>query len=496
MARTRYRPCAVASTRCDPSMSSPFPRIKPFAIPAAAGLGARAAQAALRFAIVVVALHAPSWITAWVFQAPRAEERPLVNLDLLLAAAIACVSTVAGGVALVLAWAADFIRAAAKNYHFMSAMDFVDAARFVDMLNLRMFVSASLLVVVAGLVICAWAVLSQTRRARWMAWPLILAVFLSAGFDVVNGSFHIFGLAKDSRVVSVNFAGSPLWNVWSTERRSLLASGPPVPMPSPMAYRALQAWQGAHPDRTSMLVLVESMGLPKDPALQAWLMSRLATQRLQSRWVISQSDDEFRGSTTSGELRTLCGLQGHYSRLDDTLTADCLPSRLAAQGQTSIGIHGFGLRMFDRAQWWPRIGLTPWHWPEDEAKGWPMHCNLAFPGVCDGAVLDQAVKEAQQPGRFVYALTLDTHLPLDLPHLAPLPDELRVACRRSVTPNDACRLVQRLGEVLARLEQSLASARATPYVVVVGDHAPPFGEAANREAFAQDRVPMFVMTPR
>lgn len=477
-------------------MSSLFPRAKSFAEPAAAGTWVRVAIATLRFAVVVVALHTPSWITAWVFQAPRAEERPLFNLDLLLAAAIACVSTVAGSVALVLAWGADFIRAAAKNYHFMSTTDFVNAARFVDMLNMRMFVSASLLVVGAGLAVCAWIVLSQTRRAKRMAWPLLMGIFVAAGFDVANGSFHILGLDKDSRIVNVNFAGSPLWNVWSTERRNPLASGPLVPMRNPLAYRALQAWQDAHPGGTSMLVLVESMGLPKDPVLQTWLMSRLATHHLQSRWVVSHSDDEFQGSTTSGELRTLCGLQGHYSRLDDVLVVDCLPRRLTAKGHTSIGIHGFGLRMFDRAQWWPRIGLTPWHWPEAEPQGLPTNCNLAFPGICDSAVLDQAVKEAQQPGRFVYALTLDTHLPLDPENLAPLPEELRVACLRSATPVDACQLIHRLGDVLARLEQALASAPAEPYVVVVGDHAPPFGEAANREAFAPDRVPMFVMAPR
>lgn len=451
----------------------------------------------VRFLAVVAALHAPSWLTAWIFQAPRAEERPLFNLDLLAAAALACVSSLAGGVALVLAWSADLIRAAAKNYHFMSAFDFVDAARFVDMLNLRTFLSASLLGMAVGFASCVWLVLRLTRRSPTLSLSLSLLglAVLAAGCDIVNGSFHVYGLDKDSRIVNMNFAGSPAWNVWRSERQSLLASGSPSPMSDPATYRALQSWQAAHPGQTSMLVLVESMGLPRDPALQTWLKQRLATPRLAARWTIRATDEEFIGSTTSGELRTLCGLHGHYSRLDDALATACLPRQLIAQGVTSIGIHGFGLRMFDRSDWWPRIGLKPWHWPEGGA-GMRMNCNQAFPGVCDSAVLEQAVRQAQAPGRFVYALTLDTHLPLDLRQATPLPEALQAACTASATPPQSCQLVRMLGDLLARLESTLAASNATPFLVVVGDHMPPFGEMSNREAFVAHRVPMFVLTPR
>lgn len=447
------------------------------------------------FICIVVALHTPSWLTAWIFQAPMAEEWPLFNLDLLAAAALACVSTQAGGVVLVLAWAADFIRAAAKNYHFMSALDFVDAARFVDMLNLRTLLSPSALGLVLGFVSCVWLVLRLTHRSARLASPLLGVAVLAASLDVANGSFHIFGLDKDSRIVNLNFAGSPVWNVWRAERQSLLTAGPPVAMRDPATFRALQGWQSAHPGQTSMLVLVESMGLPRDPALQAWLMQRLVTPRVTARWSVQMRDEEFVGSTTSGELRTLCGLQGHYSRLDEAITAGCLPRQLAGRGVTSVGIHGFGLRMFDRAEWWPRVGLTPWQWPEGGGS-MPMNCNQAFPGVCDSEVLALAVRQAQAPRRFVYALTLDTHLPLDTSHAAPLPAALRRACEASAAPEQACQFVNKLGDLLARLEATLAASQATPFLVVVGDHMPPFGEVPNRDAFISHRVPMFVMTPR
>lgn len=465
--------------------------------PAAQHVNRAASRAALaaRFIVIVLALHAPSWLSAWIFQAPRAEERPLFNLDLLLGAAIACVSSLGGAIVLVLAWAADGARSAAKNYHFMSTVDFVDAARFADMLNLPALFSRSLLGALAGALVCLWLVLRLTRRSRQLALPLLALAVLAAGCDIANGSFHLFGLDKDKRAVSLNFAGSPAWNVWASERQSLQAAGPGARITNPVTYRALQTWQAEHPGRTSLLVLVESMGLPRDPALRGWLQGRLMTSRLAARWEMQFSEEAFSGSTTFGELRTLCGLHVHYSRLDDELAAGCLPRQQAAQGMSSIGIHGFGLRMFDRSTWWPRVGLRPWNWLEGDAPK-SMNCNPAFPGVCDVDVLAQAVKQAQEPRRFVYALTLDTHLPLDLKRLPPLPVDLLKACSASSTPLEACQLTRQLGDLLARLESLLAASAATPFLVVVGDHAPPFSERFNREAFATDRVPLFVLKPR
>lgn len=119
-----------------------------------------------RLILTVIALHMPSWLGVWLLQMPRADGRPLFNVDLLLAAAIACASTLAGVVVLVLAWAAEFIRAAANNYHFISTSDFVDAGRFVGMLNLRPFLSVTLLVIALSLFVNLWVVLRLTRRSR------------------------------------------------------------------------------------------------------------------------------------------------------------------------------------------------------------------------------------------------------------------------------------------------------------------------------------------
>lgn len=445
-----------------------------------------------RLILIVIALHMPSWFAGWLLQMPGSDGRPLFNVDLLLAAAIASVSALAGVVVLVLVWVAEFLRAAANNYHFISTSDFVDAGRFIGMLNLRPFLSVTLLTIVVSLLVNLWVVLRLTRRSRGIALLLLIAVALATGCDLANGSFNIFGLGKDSRFLNMNFASSPVWNIWSSERQRHVGVSKLSPMSNPVSFRAMRSWQSAHPGRTLVLVLVESMGLPRAPVLQAWLLKRLSTQRLTARWMIRQGEEPFMGSTTFGELRTLCGLQGHYSLMDQAHAVDCLPRVFARQGVASIGIHGFSLRMFDRNDWWVKIGLQPWRWGGDV----PMNCNLAFPGVCDSAVIERAMIQAQQPKRFIYALTLDTHLPLKQQQSMPLPEDLRLACVASLTPPVPCQLVHKLGDVLAQIESTLAASKATPYLVVVGDHAPPFGEPANREVFAADRVPFFEIIPR
>lgn len=447
-----------------------------------------------RFMLVVCSVHLPSWVLSWMFQGPRADERPIFNLDLLLAAVLACVSPLLGIVALVLAWTADAARLASKNFHFMSAFDFLEAARFVDMLNLSSFVTPWAIALAFGLALCVWMVRRTTRVDRRLWLPLLGLMVACVALDALNGSFHGFGLDRDRRLVDTNFAGSPGWNVWRAQRQSALASGPLRPLAGVVTVQALRSWHDMHPRGTSVAVLVESMGLPRDPGLRAWLTARLATPRVTSRWQVSATQERFLGATTSGELRLLCGLEGHYSKLDAASASGCLPRELATHGVRSIGIHGFGMRMFDRRDWWPRIGLTPWPWPEDPAAaGLPMNCNHAFPGVCDGAVLSRAIEEAQQPARLVYALTLDTHLPLSAGG-EQLP-ELLAACTRVAAPEAACGMVQRLGKVLDQLEQRLATSRTTPFVVVVGDHSPPFSERANREVFDAVEVPVFLLRP-
>ncbi len=450
-----------------------------------------------RWAIVILALQAPSWVWQIASGNFRAEERALFSLDLLAAAIVACFSSALGALALAIAWSAEGLRVLAKNYHFLSALDFLEATRFAALLGLTRFITVPVLIGAIALAASACVVLRQTRGRRELALPLVSTMLALALMDGLNGSSRILGLGGDQRLLAVNLAGSPSWNTLEDRRTELYSDKAPRPAEDPVAFRLMRDWHATHPRAGILLVLVESMGEPRAKPVSEWLAGRLYHPLLRQRWQFSAGTEPFAGNTTAGELRVLCGLHGHYSRLTDSLAADCLPSRLRRSGMATVALHGFSLRMFDRRDWWPRIGLTPWNGAP--LAGQPPHtgCNAAFPGVCDDTLLSEAVAQVgvgAGTDRFVYALTLDTHLPLAMEGESPDAD-LTARCLATRTADTACQLVARVGAVLARLAAALAASPATPLVVVVGDHSPPFVERANREAFEQARVPLFVLAP-
>ena len=449
----------------------------------------------IRYLLLMFALHVPSWMLVWLTNGPKTEERPIFNLDLILAAAIACVSLGWGALALMVAWSTEFIRITAKNYHFLSALDFIDAARFVDMLNIRIFLTPAVLFGAMGLFACLWAVLKVARDKPVLIRPLLLSLVAFAALEAVNGSFHMFGLVSDRWMVSVNLAGSPTWNVLNSQKRNPLASGQPVPFTDARSYAILSNWRATHSRQSALVILVESMGQPMSQQLQDWLVKCLSTDRINDRWSVEVGTERFVGATTSGELRVLCGLMGHYSKLTEASRASCLPLQWRQAGSEAIGLHGFHMRMFDRRKWWPEIGLRVWDQQPFDNSGLQMNCNEAFPGICDAQVLKEAVHAADRPDSFVYALTLDTHLPLSesRENIEPM---LKRACSDSDVSMTSCELAFRLGQMLASLEESLAGMSNPPLVLIVGDHAPPFAEASNQKAFEANSVALIVLRPR
>jgi hypothetical protein len=429
----------------------------------------------------------------WAARADFSLDRPLFNLDLALATLIACAYRRTGMVLLVFAWIVDIARAASLNYHFISPVEFVATAKFADMVVLRQVLSWKLLLAVAGLMACFACVARLVKRPLMPG--LLVGMLMLQLLDLANGSSQLFGWGADRFRVQANIAGSPSWNIVQAERHAVaLARMPMTPYEHPRTFEAITAWHQRHPEGSVLLVLVESMGKPTSPEIAEWLGRRLATPALASRWTLRQHADDFYGPTTSGELRVLCGLRGSYAGLKPKDEAGCLPNRWKAEGREAHGLHGFHLRMFDRLQWWPRIGLTPWRFDPDAETSPRFGCNGAFPGVCDDAVLDAAVRLVDQPSRFVYALTLDTHLPMSPGH--EVPADLAALCVKTRTNDVACQMVAQLGTVLDVTAAKVSSLVRPPLVVIVGDHSPPFAVSESRQAFDQTQVPLYVLTPK
>lgn len=441
--------------------------------------------------ICVVLAHLPFWVV----QARLFELRPVFSYDILILLLIgALLRRPVIGVVL-LCWVLDGFQSVATSFHFANAADFAGTIRFARLLHFSDFLSTDVVFLIAlfvgGALLLAWGL----RRMRVQ--PLMLAVLMTlvAGLDIVNGSTRLPGAHRDYVFVSVNIAGSPLWNManrlWLG--RAVASPGPAVWQPEPVSYAVLKEWASSRPQRSALLVVVESMGLAHAQGMREVLQTSLRSALPADRWSIESGEERFSGGTTYGELRVLCGLNGRYQSFRDG-TADaspCLPVQMAARGIDTVGMHGFTAQMFDRQLWWPRVGLRIVRFAEDLAHD-DNRCGDAFRGVCDRALVQEAVKRLSPAPSFVYALTLNTHLPMKDGPIDPVVGQL---CLRLQVPHLPCLLIARHAELMRDISVALRDSPERPLVVIVGDHAPPFGDVGNREAFWTDRVPVFVVRP-
>jgi len=440
------------------------------------------------FAAVLVT-HLP----LWMLQRYAAMPLPLLHWDLMLALLVLAVNPRAGMLCVVLAWALALLRGVALNYHFHDLAEYVDSARFVDLLSPGAYMTAGSLLAIAVLLVtvaCLLRLLSGLRLAKGQVLLLMLVCGL---LDAVNGSSTAIGLGRDRALIPLNVMGSAGYNLVKSEMVFITLSNQPLqPIdPLPRSYTELRS-VAARGDATGMAILVESLGLPVDPLMRAWLQAQFDAPGLRDRWTVEFAEEDFRGSTIAGELRMLCGRRGHYSRLTRDMAQDCLPRLFDRAGPGTLALHGFSPRMFDRSAWWPVAGFDEVVFGDALAAKGARSCQGAFEAVCDQDLLAEAFARAGDPrNRFVYALTIGTHLPLPADHV--LRPEVAALCRARQVDDSACELIDMAGSLMRSMAQRVAQSSGPSLIVIVGDHSPPFIRPSSRQAFSQQRVPLVLV---
>ena len=252
-------------------------------------------------------------------------------------------------------------------------------------------------------------------------------------------------------------------------------------------------------DRHVLMVMVEAMGQPTDPRVRRRLLDMWARPEVRARYEVSSGDTLFYGSTTSGEMRELCGRWGDYDEVMNRRDAGCLPAILAARGYRSQAWHSFNGRFFDRTQWYPNIGFAEMRFgPELRADG-ASACPGVFPGACDRDIprqIGSALKRADRP-QFLYWLTVNSHLPV-LSN-AELQTENCTAFDAGLDRDSpmVCRLLQLFDQTARELAREItAPGFPETDILIVGDHIPPFFDRHHRNQFAPDRVPWILLRPR
>jgi len=250
--------------------------------------------------------------------------------------------------------------------------------------------------------------------------------------------------------------------------------------------------------RHLVIVLVEALGQPVGEPERSLFEADWNRPEWRDRYEVLRGETPYHGSTTSGELRELCGVWGDYTAFDYA-HADCLPKRYARAGYHTAGWHSFTGDYFDRAQWWPKTGLAEQSFANELARLGARPCGGVFPGTCDTDVpglIAHRLKTAKQP-QLVYWVTLNSHLPLLADESLGTQDCKFGGAALADRPPMMCRLFavhHRLAEALTRM--ALDPALPPTDILIVGDHMPPFFQRDARVRFTGDKVPWILLRAR
>jgi phosphoglycerol transferase MdoB-like AlkP superfamily enzyme len=285
------------------------------------------------------------------------------------------------------------------------------------------------------------------------------------------------------------------------ERGLRLGGQQAMPSATALAMNHLQDYKGQKQQPNIVLVLVESWGLAHDPALRHAMVDPYSDAGLLARYDVLKGTMPFEGATTSGEGRELCQshlgsyiAQGTIAQLDR-----CIPLRLHRMGYHTLAVHGFDGEMYDREEWYPKMGFDDiWFRDRLAAAGMP-DCDGPFRGSCDAAVaawLAGRLREPSDTPLFVHWVTLSSHLPIwqSVENASAGYCGVSAATRNDIAICSWAHLIAMANQSVRDL--ALGELARPTIFVIVGDHAPPFDKDSERAQFSAAEVPYVTLLPR
>jgi hypothetical protein len=180
--------------------------------------------------------------------------------------------------------------------------------------------------------------------------------------------------------------------------------------------------------------------------------------------------------------------------------SSCLPNQLKSNGYTTIALHDFLGGMFEREEWYPKVGFDRKLFGDEIIKTTHRSCGAVFRGACDAdlaPVIADVSRQAARTGkpRIIYWLTLNTHIPV-------APNEAMIDFHCTLENNGfgvprVCRMAELWHDVftvVAKIARDPAIGPAD--ILVVGDHAPPLWSKRGRAEFEPGQVAWFRLQPR
>jgi hypothetical protein len=378
-------------------------------------------------------------------------------------------------------------------YNFDAPLDFLLASKFLT--NVDLFRSG-FFYLACGFILYIAAFYSLVKRHATTRINYLLPFFLVIIFviaDSFNGSIILF--KKDARLFGVNIIGSPAFNLFKVtyDGRSKIKD-------DSIAFNNVSArinsetinWVGDNPRGKVVYILIESMGAPTDYGIKKYVTDRIINIASRYNHRIVKFFDEglivSKGSTTFGELRTLCGRSGRYQEIVSK-NYNCLPNLLIDSGFSSIGVHGFSENMFSRPSWWPFVGISDSFFLEKMGHLKNSNCGSAFRGICDNNLISFAFDLAKNESSFLYILTLNSHLPFERQDVDP---EFKAVCDKYGYRDLPCQILGMHINIMTHALELSFGLDGPVRLYMVGDHPPPFSNYVDRLNYMKRTVPYYI----
>lgn len=422
--------------------------------------------------------------------------RPWFWLEFLVLAVVTRGRPKVFALALVLLWLADFLFAFAQINLSSNYGEVLDLLSFVPYANVGWIMGG----VVGIVALLAWGALcSRMHRVGSPGRAMLLWVLALLGLALVVPRLNGFEHEEDKLygIRSAKLAGS--WFLDSQFLRSSLGFFEEGYAPDTGIFRAIGTGQSAisfqpqeapSPDKL-LLVLVESWGYAHNEAENQFWRELWQSPALRQ---VRAGAFPFIGATISAEFRELCGFVPQTLRIEEIpRSAECLPSRLSGQGWQTQAFHGASPKMYKRGEWYPRIGFQHSYFlPQLLAGGGKLCANV--PGTCDYSIADRVVQTLLQDGKqLTYWMTLNSHTPYKSSDLS-APGVVDRVCPTLNLDGARCAHAALVYDFMQSLKAALLRNPVSGLrVVLVGDHASKFFDAASRDAIDAESVPYLIL---
>lgn len=416
--------------------------------------------------VVAVGLNLVFLAAAWI----TGVERPLLNVDFLFAGAILH----KGRWGRIGAWALICIGLTYEIYRYVAGVYLFDLGQIFDTFGyvyawpLGAVAKIIAILVATGLVLLMFGKLASRYRFPTMTLLVIGSVTFLA--DAANGAIR-YSRAQGGQLTQPehHLAYSSLGETMTLV--SNYVQGGKQAGAKLNGVRSYETALSAKGREDVLVITAESLGVFKSPAEQ------LAFQRKIAEAIgvpgVQFSTETSNGVTIDGEMRVLC--RTGFGAVDVSIAKvkqDCLPHVFDRAGYVTAATHAYFGDFYKRTERYPALGFSRVRFLRD---GKDRRCSGAFESGCDDDVLRELLATPAAPGqwRFLYQMTIETHLP-------------EPACAGAADPMDAyrCRHLayfRKLGAAMKTVDRPMR-------VVIAGDHPPPFPRAKLRQRFRPHQV--------